>query len=228
MWLTTLARSAFDGNRLAARCDASRAPKTSNVSLRLTAPDNSINPFAIPNPADEKKKKGLHEKLDGSAALLGPSALVPPNVLSISEPRRGDGMPTASAHLLTGTYLLPSGVPDTLPSSVLELALRADTITRLLDTVFRGIESCAAAFRDADKQTFLWRDELEICGQQQAVSAPDVHADLFRFLMTGRPSVPVSEWLGNRLTNRVRVGAYENWTDASLSPNGTRRCRRRF
>lgn len=163
-------------------------------------PNSRINPFAIASAAEEKKKKGLHAKLDSSPSLL---ASAPASVLSIAEPRRGDGAATTSARLLTGTYLLPSATPEALPPSVLELALRGDMLTRLLDTVFRGFESCAAAFKDADKQTFLWRDELEICGQQQGVSASDVHAELFRFLMTGRPSVPIGEWLGNRLTNRV-------------------------
>lgn len=37
------------------------------------------------------------------------------------------------------------------------------------------------------------------------VSHADVHADLFRLLVTGRAGVAVTEWLGNRLTGRVRV-----------------------
>jgi hypothetical protein len=35
------------------------------------------------------------------------------------------------------------------------------------------------------------------------VSVRDVHADLFRLLMTGRSREAVSEWLGNKLTGRV-------------------------
>lgn len=35
------------------------------------------------------------------------------------------------------------------------------------------------------------------------MSHPDVHADLFRLLVTGRAGVAVTEWLGNRLTGRV-------------------------
>jgi hypothetical protein len=90
--------------------------------------------------------------------------------------------------------------------------MRADTITRLLDPVFRGLESCAAAYRDAERQTMVWREELEACGQQQGMTVRDVHADLFRFLMCRRSSPPITEWLGNRLTNRVRAA------EASLTP----------
>ena len=36
------------------------------------------------------------------------------------------------------------------------------------------------------------------------MSKVDVHADLFKLLLTGRSGVAVSEWLGNRLTGRVR------------------------
>lgn len=35
------------------------------------------------------------------------------------------------------------------------------------------------------------------------VSKADAHADLFRFLMTGRSNEAVSEWLGAKLTGRV-------------------------
>jgi hypothetical protein len=35
------------------------------------------------------------------------------------------------------------------------------------------------------------------------VTKEDVHADLFRLLVTGRGGIAVSEWLGNRLTGRV-------------------------
>lgn len=35
------------------------------------------------------------------------------------------------------------------------------------------------------------------------MSVKDVHADLFRLLMTGRCREAVSEWLGNKLTGRV-------------------------
>lgn len=36
------------------------------------------------------------------------------------------------------------------------------------------------------------------------MSVSDVHADLFKFLMAGRGGPAVTEWLGNRLANRVR------------------------
>lgn len=142
-------------------------------------------------------------------------------MLDVRGPPRGKGEPTASARLLTGTFLLPPGAAGTLPPSILDLAVRADTITRLLDVVFRGFESCAAAYKDANRETFRWRDELEICGQQQGVSPADVHADLFRFLMTGRSGVAVGEWLGNRLTNRVSCHDLNQLTCSPL-PSGIR------
>lgn len=39
--------------------------------------------------------------------------------------------------------------------------------------------------------------------EADVVSVQDVHADLFRLLMTGRSREAVSEWLGNKLTGRV-------------------------
>lgn len=69
--------------------------------------------------------------------------------------------------LLTGTFLLPPGTPEQLPSFILGHAQRANSITQLLETVVRGFESMQAVIKDGEKQTFLWRDELEICGEQQ-------------------------------------------------------------
>lgn len=88
------------------------------------------------------------------------------------------------------------------------------------DTVLRGLEAIEAAWREGCKQTTIWREELEECGKLQgsestmsrvnrimrlcrSVSVQDVHADLFRFLMTGRSREAISEWMGNKLTGRV-------------------------
>ncbi|BEI94663.1 uncharacterized protein CcaverHIS019_0702440 [Cutaneotrichosporon cavernicola] len=156
-----------------------------------------INPFAPPPLA--AAQKGLHEKLESAPTLLPSTPQPPPSVLVVSAPVQRS---SASARLLTGTMLLPPGTPSNVPPAVLEVAMRADTITRLLDPVFRGIESCAAAYRDAERQTVVWRESLESCGQQHNVSTRDVHADLYRFLMCRRSSPGITEWLGNRLTNR--------------------------
>lgn len=40
---------------------------------------------------------------------------------------------------------------------------------------------------------------------QDLASIPDVYADLFRFLMTGRTGIAVNEWLGSRMTPRVCI-----------------------
>ncbi|CAK9782409.1 hypothetical protein CC85DRAFT_314014 [Cutaneotrichosporon oleaginosum] len=156
-----------------------------------------INPFAPPPPA--AANKGLHAKLEAASTLLPADPRPPPSVLHVAVPAQ---RPRASARLLTGTYLLPPGTPEDVPSAILEVAVRADKIAHLLDPVFRGLESCAAAYRDAEKQTMVWREELEACGEQQGMSVRVVHADLFRFLMCRRSSPPITEWLGNRLTNR--------------------------
>jgi hypothetical protein len=112
----------------------------------------------------------------------------------------------------------------------LALAQVSDLIAELLEVVLRGLEGAEHAFRDGEKQTMIWREELETCGEQQGseskfvrseerptvwfrwtgvvltplVSHADVHADLFMLLMAGRANPAVTEWLGNRLTGRVR------------------------
>lgn len=37
------------------------------------------------------------------------------------------------------------------------------------------------------------------------MTEPEVHADLFRLLMTGRKDAGVTEWFSNRLTGRVGI-----------------------
>lgn len=74
--------------------------------------------------------------------------------------------------LLTGTFPLPPGTPAVPPASILRLAQRSDALARLLDSALLGIESIQAAFKEGEKQTMLWREELETCGQQQGSEWP--------------------------------------------------------
>jgi hypothetical protein len=82
----------------------------------------------------------------------------------------------------------------------------------------RGLESVEHAFKEGEKQTMIWREELESCGEQrgresfgapphsetnETVSVDEIHSHLFQLLITGRGSPAVTEWLGNRLTGRV-------------------------
>lgn len=43
-----------------------------------------------------------------------------------------------------------------------------------------------------------------------SVPVRDVHADLFRLLMTGRCREAISEWLGNKLTGRVSLPTFSD------------------
>lgn len=172
----------------------------------LQQADASLNPFAPIQPT-AKAKPGANPKLAAFPSLLPSTPRVPPDVLAISP--RG-----ATSSLLTGTLLLPDGTPAPPPRSTLALAESADMLETLLDVILRGLEAAQNAFKESEKQTMIWREELETCADQQGsgcaceielttVSTPDVHADLFRLLMISRSGPAVAEWLGNRMTNRV-------------------------
>lgn len=128
-----------------------------------------------------------------------------PDVLVVHPPTRDRRHASANAdhsvRLLTGTFTLPHNAA--LTPAALALAQRADTLERLLDVVLRALGACETVLRESEKQTMIWREELEECGQQQDMSVADVHADLFRFLVAGRCGPAVSEWVGSRMTNRT-------------------------
>ena len=98
---------------------------------------------------------------------------------------------------------------------LLKLARTCDRLSGFLDIVLRGLESVGDAFKEGEKQTMIWREELESCGEQRGcesfksatilmeASIEEVHAQLFQLLITGRASPAIAEWLGNRLTGRV-------------------------
>lgn len=53
------------------------------------------------------------------------------------------------------------------------------------------------------------KSRIQLTGD--VVSVKEVHADLFKLLMTGRSGPAVQEWLGNRLTGRVSV--LNDWSE---------------
>lgn len=168
-------------------------------------PPKPVNVLPFMRPKEQvAPKPTLHPRLISFPALLPANPPTPPTVLHIQPGH------ASSISLLTGTFQLPS-----IPSAeLLSLAQVSDRITGLLDIVLRGLESAEAAFRDGEKQTMIHREDLETCAKQQGTSIPDVYADLFRFLMTGRTGVAVSEWLGSRMTPRT-IAKWESTMDSS-------------
>ncbi|WVQ84661.1 hypothetical protein IAT38_006816 [Cryptococcus sp. DSM 104549] len=152
----------------------------------------NVLPFMRPVAA-ALPKQTLHPILQDFPSLLPSKSPIAPTMLQISTQQ------PSSAYLLNGTLSLAS---DPTPA-VLELAQIADQMVTLFDTVLRGLENAEAAFREGEKQTMICREDLETCAKQQATSIPDVHADLFRHLITGRTGIAVTEWLGNRMTGRT-------------------------
>ncbi|TYJ53254.1 hypothetical protein B9479_006122 [Cryptococcus floricola] len=150
-------------------------------------------------------KQALHPHLSTFPALL-PS--IPPATSSILNIHS----PSISLSFLTGTFPLPPSPPS---REVLEIAQVSDRIVGLLDTVLRGVEGMELAFREGEKLTMIHREELETCAKQQGTSISDVHADLFRFLLTGRAGVAVSEWLGSRMTPRT-ITKWDTTMDTSF------------
>ena len=50
---------------------------------------------------------------------------------------------------------------------LLKLARSCDRLSGFLDIVLRGLESVGDAFKEGEKQTMIWREELESCGEQR-------------------------------------------------------------
>jgi hypothetical protein len=128
---------------------------------------DSVLPFMLPNAAKTKKNSTIspHSKLDSFPSLL--PTLVPslPHVLSISSPDR-----SSSKRLLTGT--LPLGTGQVVDEQLLKLARTCDRLSGFLDIVLRGLESVGDAFKEGEKQTMIWREELESCGEQRGCKLP--------------------------------------------------------
>lgn len=69
----------------------------------------------------------------------------------------------ATRKLLMGTYSL-SEVPE---DQFFILSEIANKMCDYLDSILRGLENAEAAYKEGAKQTMLWREELETCGEQQ-------------------------------------------------------------
>ena len=141
------------------------------------------------------------EKLNALPSLLRMNPQPAPDILCVS----------GTLHFLTGTVNIPS---PTASHSLLRLADTSTRLARYLDIVIKGIKSMTGALQEGTKQSDIWREDLETCGEQQGgalsreasltpVSADAAHADLTRLLVTGRSSPAMSDWLGNHLTSRV-------------------------
>jgi len=116
----------------------------------------------LPNAAKAKKASTIspHFKLDSFPSLLPTIVPSPPHVLSVQSP---DG--SSSKRLLTGT--LPLGRGQVVDEQLLKLARTCDRLSGFLDIVLRGLESVGDAFKEGEKQTMIWREELESCGEQR-------------------------------------------------------------
>lgn len=160
---------------------------------------------------NKPKQPLLHASLSSFPRLFPAYNETKPQVLSIIPCAA-----KASRRQLSGTYTV-TGVPE---DQTLVMAGIAHRLSDYFDTILRGLENADAAHKEGAKQTMIWREELETCAEQQgsewrfvlmsrqlkAVSNQEVMDDVFRFLMTGRCSAAVTEWLGSRLTGRVCDG----------------------
>ncbi|WWC91790.1 uncharacterized protein L201_006737 [Kwoniella dendrophila CBS 6074] len=158
-------------------------------------------PFMRQNTAPPPKPT-LHSSLTTFPCLLPSAIPLQPDILSIS-----------NHQFLTGTFPFPDNQKQ--GNALLELSRISDKMVGFLDVILRSLENAEIAFREGEKQTLICREDLETCAQQQAMSTPDVHADLFRFLMTGRSGIAVNEWLGNRLTGRT-ITKWDQTLDTSF------------
>jgi hypothetical protein len=121
----------------------------------------SALPFMLPNAIKAKKASTIsaHPKLDSFPSLLPTIVPCQPHVLSVSSPDR-----SISKRLLTGT--LPLGTGAVFDELLLKLARSCDRLSGFLDIVLRGLEAVDHAFKEGEKQTMIWREELEECGEQ--------------------------------------------------------------
>nr|XP_019010398.1 uncharacterized protein I206_04867 [Kwoniella pini CBS 10737]OCF49179.1 hypothetical protein I206_04867 [Kwoniella pini CBS 10737] len=183
-----------------AQNDWDRVKNGSSINIIDSLPTvTPVDPPKPPNllPFMQKSNKPeprptFHSLLKSFPSLLPSNIPLPPNILSIS-----------SYPFLTGTLPLPPSQGKENAQEILELSKISDRMSGYLDIILRGLENAEIAFRESEKQTMICREDLETCAQQQAMTIPDVHSDLFRFLMTGRSGVAVNEWLGSKLTGRT-------------------------
>lgn len=161
-----------------------------------------MNPAAV-SPLDT----GPHSALSTFPSLLSDNPSLTPDTLCISIHSK------KALRLLTGCFPLEGkGDPS---DDVLRFARLTNAVSRYLNLILRGLETAEHAFREAEKQTMIWREELETAATQQAMSKEAVYADLLRMLLAGRCDVAVSEWFGGKLTSRA-VAKWEVTLEASF------------
>lgn len=108
----------------------------------------------------KNKPKGpiWHVALATFPRLLPTFTQTRPQILSVVPPRAN-----RERRLLSGIYPI-SNVPQ---DQTLVLAGIAHRMSDYLDAVLRGLENAELAFKEGAKQTMIWREELETCGEQQ-------------------------------------------------------------
>jgi hypothetical protein len=117
-------------------------------------------PFMLQSATKVNKSKTiLHPKLDKFPALLPANPPMPPDILYITPPAS-----TSQRAFLSGTFPISTSRPS---RSLLTLAQMSDRMAGFLEIIIRGLESAQHAFAEGEKQTMIWREELETCGEQQ-------------------------------------------------------------
>ena len=107
---------------------------------------------------DKPKLPLLHPSLASFPRLLPTHAQTKPQILRLIPPD-----PSTIRTVLMGTYP-HSNVPD---DQTLVLAGIASKMCAYFDSVLRGLENAETAYKEGAKQTMIWREELETCGEQQ-------------------------------------------------------------
>lgn len=160
----TTKRIRRDDHRFSTPSYARRTSSTCQVSPHhiVDMLTDSALPFMIPGAIKVKKASTIsaHPKLDSFPSLLPTIVPSQPHVLNVSSPDR-----STSKRLLTGT--LPLGKGAVFDELLLKLARSCDRLSGFLDIVLRGLEVVDHAFKEGDKQTMIWREELEECGEQR-------------------------------------------------------------
>lgn len=126
--------------------------------------NNSLSKKAATTP-------GRHPKLGTFPSLLpsvGPRTGTITSSIHLVPPLSGK-----ETVLLSGTFDTTSWKDD--PSGgVLVQAEIADRLVGFLDVVLRGIEAAEQGWKEGGKQTMIWREELETCGEQQGSTSSDL------------------------------------------------------
>ena len=107
---------------------------------------------------NKPKAPSKHSSLANFPSLLPTYSQSNPQFLSVIP-----YYPLSSLDLLSGTY----PIADVPIEQALVLADIAHRLSAYLDIILRGLENAEAAYKEGGKQTMIWREELETCGEQQ-------------------------------------------------------------